>query len=59
MPAFGCYLAGAGKPIWQLTGLLVLTVSGDRISAITRSDKDLARRFGLPEMLADPSNSTL
>ena len=25
------------KPIWQLTGLLVLTVSGDRISAITRS----------------------
>lgn len=37
VPAFGCYLAGAGKPIWQLTGLLVLTVSGDRISAITRS----------------------
>lgn len=59
-PAFGCYVAGAGKPIWQPTGLLVLTVSGNRISAITRFlDKDLPQRFGLPETLVDPSNSTL
>ena len=49
-PAFGCYAAGADASPAQPTGLLVLTVSGDRISAITHFlDQDLPRRFGLPE----------
>jgi RNA polymerase sigma-70 factor (ECF subfamily) len=47
-PAFGCYLTEAEKQTAHPTGLLVLTLSGDRISAITRFlDNDLPRRFGL------------
>jgi RNA polymerase sigma-70 factor (TIGR02960 family) len=46
-PAFGCYLpVGA---VWQPAGLLVLTLAGDRIAALTRFlDRDLFDRFGLP-----------
>jgi RNA polymerase sigma-70 factor (ECF subfamily) len=54
-PAFGCYLTEGEKPTAHPTGLLVLTLSDDRIRAITRFlDNDLPRRFGLPETLADP-----
>ncbi len=51
-PAFGCYLTEADKPTAHPTGLLVLTLSDDRIRAITRFlDDDLPRRFGLPETI--------
>lgn len=47
-PAFGCYLTGADGPTARPAGLLVLTLRGDRISAITRFlDDDLPRRFDL------------
>lgn len=51
-PAFGCYLADPAEPVAHPTGLIVLTLQDDRISAITRFlDNDLPRRFGLPETL--------
>ena len=51
-PAFGCYLGEAAEPTAYPVGLLVLTLAGDRICAITRFlDEDLPRRFGLPDAL--------
>jgi len=47
-PAFGCYLDG------QAVGLIVLTLDGERISAITRFlDNNVLHRFGLPQALPD------
>lgn len=51
-PAFGCYLTDPGETTALATGVLVLTVSGGRISGITRFlDPDLPRRFGLAEKI--------
>lgn len=51
-PAFGCYLDDPNGPTARCTGVLVLTVSNDRISAITRFlDADLHRLFGLADAL--------
>jgi len=47
-PAFGCYLDDPEGPKVHRAGVLVLTVSDGRISAITRFlDGDLHRLFGL------------
>ena len=57
-PAFGCYLNPARAPIAQAAGLIVLTLNGERISAITRFlDPGVLDRFGLHQTL--PGNSTL
>ena len=51
-PAFGCYLQEASA--FCAHGMIVLTLEGDRISAITRFvDNSTMARFGLPRMLAD------
>lgn len=53
-PAFGCYLRDAHSPIAHAHGLIVLTLSGDRISAITRFlDNSVLPKFGLPRTLPD------
>jgi RNA polymerase sigma-70 factor (TIGR02960 family) len=53
-PAFGCYLQEAQAPVFRAHGMIVLTLEGDRISAITRFvDNSTMVRFGLPRMLAD------
>ncbi len=53
-PAFGCYLQEAQAPVFRAHGMIVLTLEGDRISAITRFvDNSNMARFGLPRMLAD------
>ena len=53
-PAFGCYLIDPGTPIAHAHGLLVLTLAGDRISALTRfMDNALLPPFGLPRTLRD------
>ena len=44
-PAVGAYLRATGGGI----GLLVLTLDGDRISAITRFERRVLPAFGLPE----------
>jgi hypothetical protein len=49
-PAFGAYLRAA-TGIRHGTGLIVLTVSGDRICAMTHFDKSVLPWFGLPRSL--------
>ena len=52
-PAFGCYLQEEHSLVFGAHGLIVLTLEGDRISAVTRFvDNGILARFGLPEMLA-------
>jgi RNA polymerase sigma-70 factor (TIGR02960 family) len=51
-PAFGAYLR-AGTGIRHGSGLFVLTLTGDRISAFTRFDSSVLPWFGLPQSLPD------
>jgi len=51
-PAFGCYLPLPGTGIARAYGLLVLTLEGDRIAAITGfHDTSIFPHFGLPRTL--------
>jgi RNA polymerase sigma-70 factor (TIGR02960 family) len=51
-PAFGCYLPDAQAAIARPYGLLVLTLEGEAVSAITWFvDTGLFRHFGLPRRL--------
>ena len=51
-PAFGCYLDDTRAPAAQAAGLIVLTLEGGRISAITRLlDNSVFHHFGLPQTL--------
>jgi len=53
-PAFGYYLEDARAPIRHAHGLIVLTLEGDKISAITRfADNGLFPHFGLPRTLRE------
>jgi RNA polymerase sigma-70 factor (ECF subfamily) len=53
-PAFGYYLRDPTSPVAHANGLVVLTLEGDRISAITRfGDNSLLPLFGLPRTLRD------
>jgi RNA polymerase sigma-70 factor (ECF subfamily) len=49
-PAFGAYLRAPGS-IRHGTGLYVLTLSGDRICALTRFENSVLPWFGLPRSL--------
>jgi RNA polymerase sigma-70 factor (TIGR02960 family) len=54
-PAFGCYLRDPRTPILHAHGVLVLTLTGNRISALTRFvDNSLLTVFGLPRSLRAP-----
>jgi hypothetical protein len=55
-PAFGVYVQATGG-IRQETGLYVLTLTGERICAITRFDKSVLPWFGLPRSLPNPEVS--
>jgi RNA polymerase sigma-70 factor (ECF subfamily) len=51
-PAFGAYLRLPGTEIARAHALFVLTLEGNRISAITWfADRSVFPRFGLPRML--------
>ena len=51
-PAFGCYRDDEHTPVAHAVGLLVLTLEGDRIAAITNFiDSSVLPRFGLPRTL--------
>jgi hypothetical protein len=51
-PAFGSYQGNPGEPIARPAGLLVLSLAGDQIQALTRFHlDDLYPRFGLPASL--------
>ena len=54
-PAFGCYLPDAQAAIARPYGLIVLTLEGDAIAAITWfADTGVFRHFGLPRTLPNP-----
>jgi RNA polymerase sigma-70 factor (TIGR02960 family) len=50
-PAFGTYLRTSTSGIRHGTGLLVLTLTGNQISALTRFDTGVLAQFGLPRSL--------
>jgi RNA polymerase sigma-70 factor (TIGR02960 family) len=53
-PAFGAYRNDPHTPIARATGLIVLTLEGDQIAAITHFlDGTILPRFGLPRTLRD------
>jgi hypothetical protein len=52
-PAFGLYVRDPRARILHGVGLLVLTLAGDRICAMTRFDTSVLASFGLPRILPD------
>ena len=51
-PAFGCYRPDVHTSIAHATGLIVLTLEGDRITAYTHFlDTSMLSNFGLPRTL--------
>ena len=53
-PAFGRYLRDPHAPVGHAHGLIVLTLAGDRIRAITGfNDNSVLARFGLPRTLPE------
>jgi RNA polymerase sigma-70 factor (ECF subfamily) len=53
-PAYACYLHDGQAPIFRAHGLIVLTLEGAQIRAITRFvDSSVLPRFGFPRILPD------
>ena len=52
-PAFAVYLRDPVNGVARAFGLMVITLAGDRVSAITRFDNAVVSPFGLPRTLAD------
>jgi RNA polymerase sigma-70 factor (ECF subfamily) len=53
-PAFGCYLRDPQAPIARAYGLMVLTLGGDQVTAITGfPDTGVFPHFGLPRTLRE------
>ena len=52
-PAFGLYVLDQQAEIFRAVGLLVLTLSGDQVHAMTGFDNSLLPYFGLPRTLRD------
>jgi RNA polymerase sigma-70 factor (ECF subfamily) len=50
-PAFAVYRSDPHTEILHATGLMVLTLSGDQIAAMTSFDNNVLARFGLPRTL--------
>jgi RNA polymerase sigma-70 factor (TIGR02960 family) len=50
-PAFGLYLPDPHTGVLHAVGLLVLTLDGDRVAAISRFEPASLARFGLPRRL--------
>jgi RNA polymerase sigma-70 factor (TIGR02960 family) len=57
-PAFGCYLSAPDSDVARAFSLFVLTLEGERISAITWfADSSVFPQFGLPRMLRSNAGS--
>jgi RNA polymerase sigma-70 factor (ECF subfamily) len=53
-PAFGLYLHDQHAPVAHAAGMIVLTLQGDQIAALTCFyDTSVLPRFGLPRILPD------
>jgi RNA polymerase sigma-70 factor (ECF subfamily) len=53
-PAFGVYVRDPATGVFRVNGMLVLTLAGDRVRAMTRFDNTSIARFGLPRRLGQP-----
>jgi RNA polymerase sigma-70 factor (TIGR02960 family) len=53
-PAFGVYIRDPATGVFHVNGMLVLTLAGDRVRAMTRIDNTPIARFGLPRRLSEP-----
>jgi len=56
-PAFGIYVNDPHSEVMHANGLMVLTLAGERISALARFDNSSLARFGLPRTLQAWSTS--
>ena len=54
-PAFGVYVRDPATGVFHINGMLVLTLAGDRVRAMTRFDNSVVARFGLPRRLNQPT----
>jgi RNA polymerase sigma-70 factor (ECF subfamily) len=52
-PALGVYMRDGPDHVWRISGLLVITLGGEEITALTRFESSTARPFALPRILAD------
>jgi hypothetical protein len=52
-PAFGFYVRDEASGLFRAYGVLVFTLSGEAISAITRFDNSVLGHFGLPRTLPE------
>jgi RNA polymerase sigma-70 factor (ECF subfamily) len=52
-PAFGAYVRGTVTAVAHANGLWVITVAGEKMSALTRFDSAAFPRFGLPRVLSE------
>ena len=50
-PAFGVYVRDPATGVFHANGMLVVTLAGDQIRAMTRFDNSAIVRFGLPRRL--------
>jgi RNA polymerase sigma-70 factor (ECF subfamily) len=50
-PAFGVYVEDPSTGVFHAQGIMVITLAGDRIRAMTRFDNSVIARFGLPRRL--------
>ena len=50
-PAFGVYVRDPATGVFHANGMLVVTLAGDRIRAMTRFDNSVIAKFGLPRRL--------
>jgi hypothetical protein len=50
-PAFGLYVRDPATAVFHANGMLVVTLAGDRIRAMTRFDNSVIAKFGLPRRL--------
>jgi RNA polymerase sigma-70 factor (ECF subfamily) len=53
-PAFGYYRKDPNADVYRASGLMVLTISEDQVSSMTRFDKSLFACFGLPRTIPHP-----
>ena len=50
-PAFGVYIQDPQARVWHAAGLIVLTLTGSKVSAMTGFDTSVLPHFGLPRTL--------
>ncbi|MCW2936238.1 MAG: sigW [Actinomycetia bacterium] len=53
-PAFATYAPDPAAGVWRASGLIVLTLAGDRVSDVVRFETAVLASFGLPRILHAP-----